>query len=50
MAGPLYRLNYHLKSIADDPRQLRPIQFRKGDHFEEVEENFNRMVESLRKR
>ena len=47
VAGPIYRLNQHLKSIADDPKKLRTISFRKGDYFEDVETNFNRMVESI---
>ena len=46
VAGPLYRLNEHLKSIAENNGELKEIKFRDGDFFKEIEENFNEVVKS----
>ena len=49
IAGPLYRLNSHMKGIADgaDPAQ---VKFRRGDQFQELAANFNAMIAQLKKR
>ncbi len=44
VAGPIYRLNQHLKSIADDPKKLRTISFRKGDYFQDVADDLNNTI------
>ncbi len=46
VAGPLFRLRHHLKTI-ESQSDLREIQFRKGDYFYEVAESFNQMVGKL---
>lgn len=44
VAGPLYRLNEHLKEVVETG-SLKEIKFRKGDYFMEIQDNFNKMVE-----
>ena len=46
VAGPLYRLNEHLKEMSkrDQSEPLRYIKFRKNDFFLELQDNFNELV------
>jgi nitrogen fixation/metabolism regulation signal transduction histidine kinase len=47
VAGPLHRLKIHLSQIVIE-NKLRPVKFRKGDFFIELEEFFNIFIESLK--
>lgn len=49
IAGPLYRLNSHMKGIADGAEPA-PVNFRRGDQFQELAANFNAMIAQLKKR
>jgi methyl-accepting chemotaxis protein len=49
IAGPLYRLNNHMKAIADGA-DAAPVNFRQRDQFQELAESFNAMIAKLRKR
>ena len=42
VAGPLYRLTQHLKGSS--PENIKPVQFRKGDYFPEVQDAFNEFI------
>ena len=42
IAGPIYKLTQHLK--ATRVSDLKPVKFRKGDYFPELEEAFNELV------
>ena len=42
VAGPLYRLNQHLRS--HNRQNVTPLKFRKGDYFREIEESFNEFI------
>ena len=46
VAGPLYRLNEHLKAI-NATGKLEEINFRKGDYFTEIQDNFNKVVKRI---
>ncbi len=43
-AGPVYRLKSEMKKMADG-EEVAPIRFRKGDHWHDLAEEFNRLVE-----
>ncbi len=45
-AGPIYRLHRTIRETAQG-EPFRPIKFRKGDHWHDVAEDFNEMVERL---
>lgn len=47
VAGPLYRLEQHLKGIAEGGK-VGDVKFRKGDFFQEVAEVFNRAIRRIR--
>ena len=49
IAGPLYRLNQHMKAIADGA-EPSPVNFRKRDQFQELVESFNAMIARLKNR
>jgi methyl-accepting chemotaxis protein len=49
IAGPLYRLNTHMKGIADGAEPA-PVKFRRRDQFPELAGNFNAMIARLTKR
>ena len=49
IAGPLHRLNSHMKEIASG-REPAAVKFRRGDQFQELAENFNAMIARLEKR
>ena len=49
IAGPLYRLNKHMKAIADGAEPA-PVSFRRRDQFQELVESFNAMIDRLSKR
>ncbi|MBF0297251.1 MAG: hypothetical protein HQK51_00915 [Oligoflexia bacterium] len=49
IAGPLYKLNKHFTSIAEQGGPMKEVRFRQGDCFKELEESFNKMVNSLNK-
>jgi hypothetical protein len=42
VAGPLYRLTQHLKRSS--PENIKPVQFRKGDYFPEIQDAFNEFI------
>lgn len=48
VAGPIHRLKEHLKDVITQ-QTLRPVKFRKGDFFIELEESFNTFVENADK-
>lgn len=43
VAGPLYRLTKHLDQSSFD--DVRPVTFRKGDYFKELQDAFNTFLE-----
>ena len=43
IAGPLYRLTQHLKTY--NYNNIKPVKFRKGDYFPEIQEAFNEFIE-----
>lgn len=43
-AGPVYRLHKEIKRLADG-HEATPIQLRKGDHWQNVASDFNRMLD-----
>lgn len=43
VAGPLYRLTQHL--LNSHIKDVKPVKFRKGDYFLEIEEAFNQFIE-----
>lgn len=47
IAGPLYRLNQHFKSLSSSDKipVLEKVRFRKGDYFKELEDSFNELVD-----
>ena len=45
-AGPMYRLHQTFKSLAEGV-PFRPVNFRKGDFWHDVAQDFNRMVTRL---
>jgi len=47
IAGPLYRLNQDMKSMATDGT-LKTIKFRTGDYFPEIEQSFNQLITKIR--
>ncbi len=47
-AGPMYRLKNYLTEITKGALP-RPIQFRRGDHFRDVQDAYNEMVTVLEK-
>ena len=49
IAGPLHRLNSHMKAIALGGEPA-PVNFRRRDQFQELAETFNAMIAGLRKR
>ena len=49
IAGPMYRLNQDLKSMAES-KELRTLKFRKKDFFQEIPESFNLVVDSFNKK
>jgi nitrogen fixation/metabolism regulation signal transduction histidine kinase len=46
IAGPLYKLKKSMDEVAKGNRDIR-ITFRKNDHFKELQDSFNEMVQSL---
>ena len=49
IVGPLHRLNSHMKEIALGGEPA-PVNFRRGDQFQELAESFNAMIARLKKR
>jgi len=48
-AGPLFNLRKTMEIVTQEDRSLH-VQFRKGDHFQDLSEAFNRMVDRLDER
>ncbi len=48
VAGALHKLETHIDRVAET-RELKEVQFRKGDYFSELAESFNRMMSALGK-
>lgn len=46
-AGPVYRLHREIHRIADG-QAASPIQLRRRDHWQEVADDFNRMLDRIR--
>ncbi len=45
IVGPLGRLKSHLNHLASNPSEgLRPVSFRKGDEFQDLQNSFNNFV------
>ncbi len=49
IAGPLYKLDQYFREAARTGRLRSGLRFRSGDHFLELAENYNRMVDSVQK-
>jgi methyl-accepting chemotaxis protein len=49
IAGPLYKLNEFFKEGARTGNLKRDLHFRTNDHFKELAENYNAMVEAVTK-
>ena len=49
IAGPLYKLNRYLKEAATGNLQ-GDLQFRKSDHFKELAESYNEMVNHVQEK
>ena len=50
IAGPIYRMQKELQSMSEEnPVELRPIHFRKGDFFPELAATFNSLVQAWKK-
>jgi len=46
LAGPLYRLRRHMDEVTRK-RPAGPVRFRKDDYFHDLQEGYNRLLESL---
>ncbi len=45
IAGPVYRMQKEFNSMAaNEPVELKTVQFRKGDYFPELADSFNALV------
>ena len=49
IAGPLYKLRQFFKKSTDSG-QFEELRFRKGDHFQELAQDYNEMMAAVRKR
>jgi methyl-accepting chemotaxis protein len=49
VAGPIYRIRVTLKKLADFEIPERNVQLRRGDFFQEVAIELNRLIERLRR-
>lgn len=47
VAGPLYRLREHMKNFNKAESDLTRVKFRKGDYFEDIQDEFNKLVIKL---
>ncbi|MBU6374701.1 MAG: hypothetical protein KGQ59_01780 [Bdellovibrionales bacterium] len=47
IAGPLYKLNMYLREAARTGKLKPHLQFRSGDHFQELAESYNAMVAAV---
>lgn len=47
VAGPLYRLTQHMKGFNQGDHELSKVKFRQGDYFNEIETEFNKLVEKI---
>jgi len=48
IAGPIYRVEKYMQSIADGERDLEPVRLRRGDFFPEIENIVNASIKRLR--
>lgn len=48
IAGPMHNLQTTVKRIADGEEDVPPLRFRKGDMWNDLPDQFNRMINSLR--
>ncbi|MEE4661604.1 MAG: hypothetical protein V2J89_14125 [Halieaceae bacterium] len=48
IAGPIYRVEKYMQSIADGERELEPVRLRRGDFFPEIENIVNASIKRLR--
>lgn len=46
IAGPMFKLKSHLIAMRSSEK-LNPVHFRKGDHFIEIADEFNKTIESI---
>lgn len=49
MAGPIYRLQKHMDDVLRG-KTLEEFKFREGDHFVEVMQSYNKLLERLREK
>ncbi len=47
-AGPIYRLRKNMQQVADGG-EVENVVFRKGDHFLDIADDYNRVLDRLRK-
>tara|TARA_Y100000590_G_C15178109_1_gene810118 strand:- start:249 stop:608 length:360 start_codon:yes stop_codon:yes gene_type:complete len=47
-AGPIYSLTQHLRKIRDN-KKVEPINFRKGDYFQELADEINEFIDYTQK-
>jgi methyl-accepting chemotaxis protein len=50
IAGPLYKLNEFFKEAAATGQLKRDLRFRSTDHFQEIAQSYNAMVEAVSKK
>lgn len=47
--GPIYRIRMHIKQIQESG-ELKPVQIRKGDHFQNLADDFNDFLKYMENR
>lgn len=47
--GPIYRIRMHMKQIQESG-EFKPVQIRKGDHFQNLAEDFNEFLKFVEKK
>ncbi len=47
--GPIYRIRMHMKQIQESG-ELKPVQIRKGDHFQNLADDFNEFLQFVEKK
>lgn len=47
-AGPIYSLTQHLRKLRDN-KKVEPINFRKGDYFQELADEINEFIDFTQK-
>ena len=47
VAGPLHRMKISMEKMRTE-KKLNSIQFRDGDYFQEIKDEFNRLIQSIK--